>query len=41
MGYKHGSECSVAYTSNNLLFKDPVFATGVTFATIRVYGIRR
>lgn len=41
MGYNHGSACTVAYTSNNLLFKDPAFATGVSSATIRVYGIRR
>jgi len=41
MGYNHGSACTVAYTSNNLLFKDPSFITGVTSATIRVYGIRR
>lgn len=41
MGYNHGSACTVAYTSNNLLFKDPSFVTGVTSAAIRVYGIRR
>ena len=41
MGFNHGSACTVAYTSNNLLFKDPSFASGVSSATIRVYGIRR
>lgn len=41
MGFNHGSACTVAYTSNNLNFKDPSFASGVSSATIRVYGIRR
>jgi len=40
-GYHNGGYCTIAYTSNKLTFKDASFATGMTSATVRVYGIRK
>lgn len=40
-GYHNGSYCTIEYSANNLKFKDPSFASGISSATVKVYALRR